>query len=195
VYYRQSGTDRLPCGHALGQYKLVTIPNSDGTPFMVQTVGPRVEPLTIPSGKSHDFTIPLERGWSGYLVPGKWTVWIAARDVELESNRLELTLRFTANSVAACLEMAERREERTSKRKWHAAWLQKIMPGLELKWRTEDTSPEGIARRNAEIEKKLQEFKLFLDDPKNAKAIQQAIDRINQEAGLPVEDKGEEAKP
>ena len=162
---------------------------------MVDTVRPRVEPLTIPPGKGHDLSIPLEPNWSGHVVPGMWTAWIRAHDVELESNRLELTLRFTADSVADCLEIAEAREEDTFKRKWHAAWLQKIMPGLELKWRTEDASPEGIARRNTEIEKKLQEFKLFLDDPKNAEAIQQAIDRINREAGLPVEDKGEEAKP
>lgn len=193
MYYRQSGTDRLPCGHALGHYELVTIPNSDGTPSVVATGVTPAEPLTIPPGKSHDFTIPLEQGWRGYLAPGKWTVWIAARDVELEPNRLDLSVRFSADSVAACLEMAERRAERTSKREWHAAWLQKIMPGLELKWRPEDPSPEGIARRNTEIERKLQESKLFLDDPKNAAAIQQAIDRINREAGLPVKDKEEQA--
>jgi hypothetical protein len=121
----------------------------------------------------------------GYLTPAKWAVWIQDREQKLESSRTEMTLRFTHESIAACLEIATDTKRRGSERAWHAEWLQKIMPDLELSWRTKDTSPEGLARRNAKVDKELDAFRAFLKDPKNEQAIQQAIDRINREAGLP----------
>ena len=184
ILYRVVGTEGIPSGYPLGHGEALISYDQQGGRIVSMTAPPRI-PLTIEPGQSHVFTVPLERGWMGYLIPANWTVWIKDREQKLESNRLEFPLRFTHDSVTACLESASNTKKRGSERAWHAEWLQKIMPGLELKWRPENPSPEGIARRNAEIEKKLQEFKLLLEDPKNAEVIKTAIARINQEAGLP----------
>jgi hypothetical protein len=110
-------------------------------------------------------------------------VWIKDGEQKLESSRTELPLRFTRDSLIACLEIASDTTQRGS-RATHAEWLQKVMPDLELSWRATDRSPEGIARRNAKVDKELNAFRAFLKDPKNEQAIQQAINRINREAGL-----------
>ena len=60
------------------------------------------------------------------------------------------------------------------------------MPGLELRWWSPIATPEEREKSEAEIARKLDEFRAFLKNPKNAKSIKAAIDRINREAGLPV---------
>jgi hypothetical protein len=127
----------------------------------------------------------MECVWTGRVTPGCYTVWVEDHEQKLESNRTEFPLLFTRESITACLEIASDTKRTGHARAWHAKWLQKVMPGLELSRRTKDTSPEGIARRNAKVAKDLDAFRAFLKDPKNEQAIQQAIDRINREAGLP----------
>jgi len=114
-----------------------------------------------------------------------WDVWISDGNEDVESAHIVIQLRFAADSVKECLEIVGDREQRKSKRKWHAEWLEEIMPGLRLRWWARDATLEERDRAEAEIAHRLDAFRAFLKDPKNEEAIQQAIDRINREAGLP----------
>jgi len=63
---------------------------------------------------------------------------------------------------------------------------------LSERWRYSEISPEEQLKREAKNQQELQRFREFLKDPKNAEAIQAAIDRINREAGFEPEDPGEQ---
>jgi hypothetical protein len=137
---------------------------------------------TLEPGQSYVLTVPVV----GHVVPGNWEVWVKDGEQKLESNRFEFPVRFTRDSLTPCLEIASDAKTRASERKWYAAWLQKVMPSLKLKWWWNDSTPEETAKMEPGVNKELDAFRAFLKDPKNAEAIRQAIDRINREAGLPV---------
>jgi hypothetical protein len=118
-------------------------------------------------------------------VPGRWTVWVGDRRTKLESNRIEIPLRFTADSITACVEIALDKKQLILKRKWHAKWLQRFMPDLAVdKWWWYDTPLEEQKARDKKNCQELERFRVFWEDEKNAEAIDAVIARINREAGL-----------
>lgn len=187
LLYRPSGSDRHPQGYTLGRVTTTTVTMPDGK-IITAHVMPNPEPLSIALGQTHDFIVEFERDWTGHVVPGIWTVWIEDDDAKLRSNLLEIPLRFTADSVAACLEITLDKGQSLYKRKEHASWLQKIMPGLELRWWSDDTPPKTQEQLQAEIQRQLEVFQKFWKDKANAQVVEAAIARINRESGT---EKGE----
>ncbi|MCD4823937.1 MAG: hypothetical protein K8S55_04975 [Phycisphaerae bacterium] len=145
---------------------------------------PNPKPISIAPGKTHEFKVKFKREWNGNIVPGIWSVWIEDRTFKLESNRVEIPLRFTAESVAICLEIALDKKQDVYMRNWHARWLQKIMPDLKLQWWTwkDKMSPKEKQEKEDEIQRQLKAFQEFRKDKNNAQAIKEAIARINLEA-------------
>jgi len=176
------GSDRSTAGYRLGKSPVKPPPLPNGGDILEEVVG---GPLEILPGKRHEFVITLEPSWTGNVVPGVWDVWIGDRRERQQSNRLRIPLRFTRDSIVACLEVVEDPKQGRSKREWHAAWLEKVMPELTLQWWAPIATPEEREASEAEIGRRLGNFRTFLRDPENAEAIQQAIALINQEAGLP----------
>lgn len=187
-----SSTTRLWCRRAgsegpAGGYHLGKAPSHPASYYKDgdKLSGVAGEPMVIPAGESHSFMLPLEQGWTGNLTPGLWDVWIRDSDADLTSNHLQIPLRFTTDSIAVCLEIVTDRKWERNKRDWHAAWLRRMMPGLDIRWWSPIDPPEDREKAETEIAQKLDDFRTFLRDPENAEAIQQAIARINREAGLP----------
>jgi len=178
--YRRSNDKQRPNGYRFGQRTAVTITVPDGGKITAFTV-PTPKPLSISSGKTHEFKLDFPRHWSGHLVPGRWTIWIQDDSEKLESNRIEIPLRFTAHSVTTCLEIALRKEEHVSVRKQYGRWLQRIDPDLELDWPDSD---DVRAEYEVSLQRNLKKFSVFLKDAKNSPQIAERIATINREAGL-----------
>ncbi len=188
VQYRRHGTEGRPHGYRLGRVLTATITDPDGQ-SVTAFENPVPTPMEIKSGKSFDFSVPLERAWLGHVVPGRWTVWIEDESLKLESNRLDIPIRFTADSVAACLEIAVDQEAYVSKRKSHAGWLQKIKPDLKLDWPRRDDAEAVKKQKEYRVQLALKEFEQFWEREKNSQAVADAIRKINEDAGLKAEEK------
>ncbi len=129
--------------------------------------------------QSYDFEVPVQRSWTGDLVPGRWDVWIDDEGLKLKSNVLEVPLIFTAESVRLCQQRAADEKVHLYERKSHFAWLQKIMPGLTMRWTQENPPEEERMKMENELKRKLHEFDLFLAGKGNEQTIQISIDGIN----------------
>lgn len=182
LHYRPTGSYGHPAGYYLGPAAASKRSTPSGPAFTYRD--PRIKPLSIAPGKTHDFTAAFERDWTGHIVPGVWTVWLDDLSVEIESNRIEIPLSFTVESVAVCLEIAADRKQSRDKRRHHAKWLQEIMPGLELRWWRRSTPPAEQKPLEAEIQRQLEAFRQFWEDEANVQAIELAIARINRESGV-----------
>jgi hypothetical protein len=180
---RPSGTEQHPGGYDFGRRTITTIKGPDGQEITARVV-PIPKPITIAPGQSHDFKVLLERDWSGNLKPGLWTVWVEDHKLEMESNRLEMPLVFTADSLTACLEIAADDKQRVSKRKAHAIWLQKIMPELNCRWWYDDTPAPERQAMEAEVQRQLAAFRAWWLENSKAVASEAAISAINREAGV-----------
>lgn len=183
LFYRQAGTNGRPFGYSVpAPMPARAVPRPDGADVVVSRVGSR---LDIPPGGTHVVHVPFERGWSGWLVPGIWDVWVHDTTERLESNHLQIPVRFTAGSIMVCLETVSAQGQRGLRQKSYATWLEKIMPGLSFVWWAPIATPKEREAAEAEISRRLDGFRTFLREPENAEAIRTAIARINQEAGLP----------
>ncbi len=183
VRCRRSKSNQMPGGYSLGRITLTTIKGPDGQTITAREF-PEPKPISIAPGKTHEFKVKFERDWNGDIVPGIWTVWIHDETLKLKSNRVKIPLRFTAESVAICLDIALDKKQDVYMRNWHARWLQKIMPGLKLQWWTwqDKMSPKEKQEREDEIQRQLKAFQEFWKDKNNAQAIKKAIANINLEA-------------
>jgi hypothetical protein len=188
LYYRPSGSEQHPAGYSFGHKKFVTAHGPDGQEIDAIWI-PHPKNISIVPGQSYDFRAAFERDWTGLLVPGLWNVWVeddslcfTNEDFKITSNRVEIPLDFTADSVTACLETATNNTKSVSERYHCAKWLQKIMPGLELHWPSDNTPAEKRLTMEAEIQEKLKGFKEYYFDKSHAPAIQAAIQKINQES-------------
>ena len=169
-------------GYRLGNYKITTIKSHDG---LTMTSYDKIKPklISIAPGKSYDFEVVLDRNWTGNIVPGRWNGWIEDEELKLRSNKSEISLTFTVDSIVVCLQKAMDETLDVTQRESYAEWLIKIMPGLDLHWWSEDTPIQERQKMEIEIRQKLQVFKAFLADKGNAKAIEGAIKNINRESG------------
>jgi len=190
IRYRLPGSTKRQWGYGgynFGSNICTTIKFPDGLE-RTAWIMPVVNKITIAPGQTNEFKIDLYRGgWSGDLKPGIWTVWIVDDNLKLESNRIEIPLVFTADSIAACFEVAIDNKQPLYKRKKHAKWLQKIMPDLNLRWPSEDMPADKRLEMEPDIMKGLQSFKVFLNDPNNAGVVEAAIQNINDD---PDDNKG-----
>jgi hypothetical protein len=183
IRYRLPGSTKRQWGYggySFGSNICTTIKFPDGQERTAWVV-PIVNHISIAPGQTNEFKIDLYRGWSGDLKPGIWTVWIVDDNLEIESNRIEIPLVFTADSIAACLEVAADNKQTLYKRKKHAGWLQRIMPDLDLRWPSEDMPADKSLEMEPDIMKGLQSFKVFLNDPTNARVVETAIECINDD--------------
>jgi len=181
--YRSSGSTNRQAvygGYRFGNMIHTTTKWPDGHERSVWEM-PIVNKITIAPGQTNEFKTFLERGWTEELKPDLWTAWIVDRELKLESNRIEIPLVFTADSIAACLEVATDNKQLLYKRKKHAKWLERIMPDLNLRWPSEDMPVDKKLEMDAVIMQRLQSFKVFLNDPNNAGAIETAIQNINDD--------------
>jgi len=184
--YCPSGSEQHPQGYDFGRITTTPFKGPDGEEMEVRLF-PDPKPVSINRGQVHEFKVVLERDWTGDLKPGLWTVWIVDDNLKLESNRIEIPLVFTADSIAACFEVAIDNKQPLYKRKKHAKWLQKIMPDLNLRWPSEDMPADKRLEMEPDIMKGLQSFKVFLNDPNNAGVVEAAIQNINDD---PDDNKG-----
>jgi hypothetical protein len=183
IRYRLPGSTKRQGGyggHSFGSNICTTIKFPDGQERTAWDM-PVVNKITIAPGQTNEFKIDLERGWTGNLKPGLWTVWIVDKNLKIESNRIEIPLVFTADSIAACLEVAADNKQTLYKRRKHAGWLQRIMPDLDLRWPSEDVHADKRLEMEPDIMKGLQSFKVFLNDPNNAGVVETAIQNINDD--------------
>ena len=178
-----SGSDKRPQGYSLGRVRLVTAIRSDGYEMTAEEL-PSPEPISIGPGQVYEFSIFFVRDWSTEVLPGLWTVWIDDRALKIESNRIEIQSIFTSDSIAACYEIASDSEQNVFKRRWHARWLQKIIPDLDLKWWSYDTPPQEMQPMQVEIQLQLEAFLEFLEDESNIQMVESAISRINSETEI-----------
>jgi hypothetical protein len=181
-----SETDMVRGGYDFGRVQVSREQLPDGT-TMTSRLHPMVEPVSVAPSEAYVFSAGLQRDWTGNLKPGRWTVRVVDRNLELESNRIDIPLRFTEDSVLACLEISRDKEAHLFKRKWHGEYLQKIMPELQLRWwRDYPTEPPAQEREQMEegIQRELDRFEAFWKDEDNRPEITAAIARINREAGL-----------
>jgi hypothetical protein len=181
--YRPSGTEQHPRGYSFGRITSTTVKRPDGQE-MTARVFPNPKPVSINPGQMHEFKVVLERDWTGDLKPGLWTVWIVDDNLKLESNRIEIPLCFTADSVAACLEIAAADKQQVYKRKEHAKWLQKIMPELMCRWWSDNTPSHEKQQMETQVQRQLEAFRAFQNDSSKAKVTEVAISGINREAGV-----------
>lgn len=183
VQYRRAGTNDQP-----GGYWPAHLRESGGPPGVF--VGFIGKPMEIAPGKAFEFDATLEPGWSGRIVPSRWAVWVIDENLGLESNVVEVDLFFTLDSATICRQAAGDRERSVHERRWHAKYLQRILPDLDVtRWRrgSEEFDKETLGQMEVEIQQELDRFDAFWKDKANAAAIKEAIDKINRDAGLEVE--------
>jgi hypothetical protein len=183
VRYRLNGKTDQPQGYSFGRMNCVpmTIPN--GNQVYAMTL-PLKKMTSVPALGSREFSIDFEQEWTGNVVPGIWSVWIEDGELELQSNRLLIPVRFTMESIRLCTDIAADPRQDAYKRKWHAEWLQKIMPTLTFSWWYAETPAAEREQLEKNIQSQLKGFRGFSEDQKNRPAIEAAIARINQEAGV-----------
>lgn len=183
-------------GYCIGCSKSVSIELPNGRKWISKTrVIPKVipKPFPIEPGKSYDFEIPLERRWTGERIwtgdvaPGRWSVWIEDSGEQMKSNIVEIPLRFTADSIATCLQNVGDEKQELYTRVICAEYLQDIKPDLDLRWPsdppvwpTEGMSVDERQKVEREIRQKLQAFKVYMDEKGNTQAIETAIRSINK---------------
>lgn len=196
VQFRVPESTRRPYGYSLGRMTHTTVEVNGET--WTAMVAPAPEQTSIAPGETYEFSTDMERDWSGWLVPGHWDVWVEDHTDDpsiLASNLVKIPLRFTEDSIAACLAIARDKEVHVYQRKWHGEWLKKIMPALQLKWWAESVSAEEQKRGDEEIQKNLKAFEKFVKDKNNAEAITKAIQAINHDAGLDAEEANTTSQP
>jgi hypothetical protein len=181
VSYRIQGSTGRQQGFFMRDYEVAFAPMSNGQ-VMTTWVVPQEEEVTLAPHATREFDVRVEKDWTGNVVPGRWEVWVADEGQKLESNHLEISLRFMDESIKTCLAVARDKSENRTKRKWHGEWLQKIDPALQLQWPDDNASVETRATMERAIQKALTGFEAFLVDEKNGKAIEEAIRAINREA-------------
>jgi hypothetical protein len=101
-----------------------------------------------------------------------------------------IDLAFSTESVIACRTVAENAARPVFERRWHAEYLKRVMPDLDLMcWRSgaEALSKEDRGQMERDIKQELDRFDAYWKDKANAGAIKEAIDKINRDAGLEVE--------
>ena len=191
VKYNTTGSGPHPrISYSLTRWTVSHWTRSDGSTTTLWGA-PRPDRMNIPPDGSYQFTVPWERDYTGHLAPGRWTVWIRDSNAKLESNRLHITLVFTSDSIAACLVSARDKNVYVEKRRWHAEYLQKIMPDLHLRWwhiPPNEPEPQEQEKMEQEIQRELDRFEAFWKDAAKAPAIEAASAKINREAGLEPND-------
>ncbi len=183
VQYRRAGTNDQP-----GGYSPVDLRGSAGSPGVF--VGHIGKPVEIAPGKPYEFDATLEPGFSGRIIPSRWAVWVIDENLGIESNVVEVDLFFTDESATICRQAAGDRDRSVHERRWHAKYLQRIMPDLDVtRWRrgSEEFDKETLGQMEAEIQQELDRFDAFWRENANTAAIKEAIDKINRDAGLAVE--------
>ena len=198
LYYDLPGVRTLPQGYRFASMIHDHIKMPNGETWGVWQVPPK-KPIAVAPGKTYEFSHEWERGWSGDVLPGRWVLWIddemANGKEKLLSNRIEIPLRFTGESMTTCLAIARDKEQSVYKRKWHGQWLLKIMPTLQLTWWYEDATSREKKKGEEEILRSLKAFEDFINDKNNAEAIEKAIQAINREAGLEPEEPRATSQP
>lgn len=178
VRFNHAGIQEHPMGYSLGRFTLTSAKTPLGD-TLIAKVAPDPKPVSILPGQSYDFEVPFERGWTGIFVPGRWNVWIDDEGVKLKSNALEVPLTFTVESIRLCQQRAADEKVHLYERKSHFEWLQKIMPGLTMRWTQENPPEEERMKMENELKRKLHEFDLFLAGKGNEQTIKISIDGIN----------------
>jgi hypothetical protein len=178
LYYRPTGSIQRPQGYSFGRiiYVPQKMPDGQVITFFEVPISRRV---SIAPGKSYDFKIDLEWGWTKDFGPGLWSVWVVDKNLDIKSNSIDILLRFTADSAAACFEMAIDSNQEMYKRKLHAKWLRKLVPELDLRWPSDDTPKQEREEMEIRIKKDIQAAKEFLADKRNARAVEVAMENIN----------------
>jgi len=186
--YRPRGSTERPQGYGMASATTVVTkgPNEQSIEAFVP---PKVEISTIDLGKTLVFNVNFEKGWTGDVVPGHWTVWIEDQTEKLQSNQIDIVLRFTRESLKICLAVAMDKSQPLIKRKWHANWLQKVDGSLKFVWPSDEESGASKAKMEDAVQMSLKGFQTFIDDVKNEKKIADAILEINRSAGI------DESKP
>ena len=186
-------------GTYLGPMTHYHIKGPDGEEIQSVWVIPPEKPISVASGKAYEYTHEWPIGWNERVIPGRWILWvednIADGKKKMLSNQIEVSLRFTEESMAICLAIAKNKELGVYRRKLHGRWLQKIMPALQLAWWYESSSQEEMQQGEIEIQRSLKAFGDFINDKNNAEAIAKAIEAINREAGLEPEESKSTTRP
>lgn len=177
-------------GHTFGRLEQSEHRHPDGSVQTWITI-PKVEKITIAPGKSYDFEVTIEgEWWTGWMAPGVWHAWVYytreghESDV-LKSQVLVIPQKFTMESIEACIEKIGNEGFRGH---WTAEskWLTMIRPDLSFKWPNRNYSDKEKKAMLSRTERNLAEFKAYVKDPKNAKAIRDAIAEINRNYKVPA---------
>ncbi len=179
-----------PTGYSLGERRPIELKPNNGPGFKALISSPP-KLVRIEANDAHEFKVTIEREWTGCIVPGMLRVWLVDQSESLESNRLTVPIRFTRGSVTACRGVAADSEETIYKRGWHAAYLKQVMPSLVLTpWQhREEVLPRSQrASVDAAIQKEIARFDSFWQNNANADTVDEAIDKINADAGVSTED-------
>ncbi|MFH1731143.1 MAG: hypothetical protein ABIF82_05785 [Planctomycetota bacterium] len=188
--YRLSGTSERAQGYSFGRRKTVIVIGKDGK-RMEAWIYPRPPRIPIAAGDKYEFDYSFERDRTADIVPGNWTVWIEDEKEGMSSNSLEIPIHFTAASLDSCLSIAMDKTQPISRRKRYSKWLTRFDPLFRLEWPAEDAPEDVKTRQEADVQQKLGAFKKFIQNKDNAQLIQDAITRINRDAGLVPEEPGE----
>jgi hypothetical protein len=181
--YKPAGSTERPQGYGMGRL-IRTVTQGPGGMRMEATALPKVEKVRIEPDKTLEFDAPFERGWTGDVVPGHWTVWIEDETEQVKSNKIDIAFVFTPESMRICLAIAQDKSQPILKRKSHANWLRKIDAKLQLTWPRDDLSETEKAKMEDPIQASLKEFQAFIDNQANEKSVLDAIGEINRAAGV-----------
>jgi len=183
VWFRQVGAERKSW-FTIAQNR-TTEANFPGEGRVVATLAPQGTPVTLDRGMEHRVEWDLANLWSAEgLPPGRWELWIEDEKEGLESKRVRHDVVFQSDSVLRLLAVAQDEKESRQRRQWHAEWLQKVKPDLNLDWPREK-DPEAVKKQKEyRVQLALKDFERFWEREKDSQAVADAIRKINEDAGL-----------
>lgn len=113
-----------------------------------------------------------------YLRPGKFECEL--RDSAVISNRKNLTVKYTAESVDLLFNIVKNAELDYSRREWAADWLKELVPNFRFKL-TLDTDSEEMKKQNESANKEIYDaFSNWWKSNKDSKEAAIKLKRINQ---------------
>ena len=127
--------------YSMGKIEVTDIDSASGQYALVE---PPNEEIQIEPKSSFTFTSDVNSRL--YLRPGEFECVLIDHDDE-ESNRAQITIEFTKESVPDLLELARDENQDYGRREWAMDWLQELYPEFKLNLSLEDDS-DYIKKQN-----------------------------------------------
>lgn len=151
---------------------------------IVMTVADTPPELTIEPGQSFSFDADLNSPFRSNLQPGSWNCTVMDKMEKLTSEAVPFAIVVTRDSVDRCLEVMHDESLHPYTRAWHGAYLAKVRPDLPFDFRGRDRTPEELEEVRVNNQEALEEFKKWWAENRDSEEVEQALERINEAAGV-----------